>query len=138
MLKRNERRKASDVFRENHFLFGKKVSFDEAFPGIEDLTVEVEESGDDVINRNRKSIYRKQYFPGEYIDCSNPLCYDGGFSIGEILREMVRDKQTELEKSMLCQGNEGSPKGRRIYKKCMNFFNIKVSIKYKVECGKNE
>jgi len=131
MSKRDRRQKASDVFRESEFVFVQKVSFEEAFPEIKDLTVEVEESGHGVSEWNRKRTYRKQYFPGEYIDCSNPLCYNGGFSIGSILREMVRNRQTELETSKLCQGNEGSPKGRRIYRKCMNFFKIKVSIKYR-------
>lgn len=138
MSKRDERQKASDVFRESNLAFAKKVSFDEAFPEIEDLTVEVEESGHGVSDWHRKSTYRKQNLPGQYIDCSNPLCYNGGFSIGLILRQMVRNKQTELETSKLCQGNEGSPKGRRIYGKCMNFFEIKVSIKYKEGKGKNK
>ena len=136
MSKRDERQKASDVFRESNFLFGKKVSSDEAFPQLQDWTVEVEESGRGVGDRKRKSTYGKQYFPGEYINCSNSLCYNGGFSIGLILHKMVRNKQTELETTESCKGNEGSPKGRRIYGKCMNFFKIKVSIKYKEESGK--
>ncbi len=131
MSKRDERQKASDVFRESNFVFAKKVGFDEAFPEIEDLTVEVEESGHGIYEWNHKRSYGKHNFPGEYIDFSNPLCYKGGFSIGSILREMVRNKQTELETLELCQGNEGSPKGRRIYRKCANFFKIKVSIEYK-------
>lgn len=131
-MKRDERQKASDVFRETNYVFSEKVGFDEAFPEIEDLTVEVIKSGHGIDDWNRKSTYRKQYFPGEYINCSNPLCYNGGFSIGSILREMVRNKQVELETSKICQGNEGSPKGRRIYRKCVNFFKIKVSIKYKL------
>lgn len=133
MYKRDRRQKASDVFRETEFVFGKKASFDEAFPEIEDLTVEVEEFGEGTTKWNRERVYRKQRFPGEYIDCHNPLCYNGGFSIGEILREMVANRQTELYTSKLCQGNEGSPKGRRIHKKCMNGFHVKVSIKYKEE-----
>jgi hypothetical protein len=136
MSKRNERQKASDVFRESNYLFSKKVGFDEAFPQIQDLTVEVEESGRGVGDWKRKSTYGKQNFPGEYINCRNSLCYNGGFSIGLILREMVRNKQTDLETSESCKGNEGSSKGRRIYGKCMNFFKIKVSIKYKEESGK--
>ncbi len=131
MYNRDRRQKASDVFRDTEFVFGKKASFDEAFPTIEDLTVEVEEFGQGITKGNRQRVYRKQNFPGEYIDCDNPLCYNGGFSIGEILREMVANTQMELDTSKLCQGNEGSPKGRRIHKKCMNAFHIKVSIKYK-------
>ncbi len=74
----------------------------------------------------------------EYVDCSNTLCYNGGCSIGIILHRMVREKQTEFETSELCQGNEASAKGRRIYRKCYNFFKIKVSIKYKEVSSKKE
>lgn len=126
-----KRQKASDVFRETNFIFGKKGSFDEAFPEIEDLTIEVEKSGNGVKEWNHKSFYNKQNFPGEYIDCNNSLCYNGGLAIASILREMVRNKQPELETSKTCIGDEGSPKGGKIYRKCMNSFNIKVTIKYK-------
>ena len=129
MSKRDERQKASDVFNEADFVFGRKVSFDEAFPQIEDVVVEVKESGHGIRRDNRR-VYRKPYL-GEYIDCSNPICYNGGFSIGAILREMVRNRQAELETSKICQGYEGSPKGKRKYRDCVNFFKIKVSVKYK-------
>ena len=126
-----KRQKASDVFQETNFAFSQKVSFDEAFPEIEDLTVEVEKFGEGVQKWNRKSVYRKQNFPGEYIDCNNSLCYNGGFSIGSILREMVKNKQLELETSELCIGYEGSPKGIKKYRSCLNCFKVKVTIKYK-------
>lgn len=119
MRKQDRRQKASDIFRETEFVFGRKASFAEVFPEIEDLRVEVEEFGEGTTKWNRERIYRKQGFPGEYIDCHNPLCYNGGFSIGDILREMVRNRQTELETSKLCKGHEGSPKGRRVYRKCI-------------------
>jgi hypothetical protein len=130
-MARQERMKASDVFHETNLVFSEKVGFDKAFPEIEDLTVKVKEIGHGVSDWNEESNYRKQYFPGEFINCRNPLCYNGGFSIGSILRDMVRNGQTEFETSKLCQGNEGSAKGGRIYRKCMNFFKIIVSIKYK-------
>jgi hypothetical protein len=130
---REDRKKASDVFKEANFVFSKKVSFAEAFPQIEDLVIEVEESGRDVWHGSSKSTYRMDHLPGEYINCSNSLCYNGGFSIGSILREMVRNKQTEIETGKMCQGNEGSPKGRKIYRKCLNMFKIKVSLTYKKE-----
>ena len=137
MSSRDKRQKASDVFKESNYLFSQKASFDKAFPEIQDLTVEVDELGRGITEYNRKSIYTKKYFPGEYINCSNPLCYNGGFSIGSILRNMVKNKQLELETSELCQGNEGSPKGRRIYGKCTNFFKIKISIKYQDQNSSN-
>jgi len=128
MSKRDKRQKASDVFNEAQE-FGRKVSFDEEFPQIEDVVVEVTESGHGV-RRGSKKIHRKQRLR-EHINCNNPICHGGGFSIGAILREMVRSQQTELETTETCQGYEGSPKGRREYGECPNFFEIKVSVKYK-------
>lgn len=125
------RQKASDVFKDSSYVFSSKTSsFDKAFPEIDSIKVEVEQSGDGVSEWNRKSTYNKEHFPGEYIDCKNPLCYNGGFSIGEIIRNMIMNKKTSLKDSKLCQGSEGSAKGRRIYRKCLNFFKVDVNLKY--------
>lgn len=132
----DERKKAMDVFNETNFVFSKKVGFDEAFPMIEEIDVEVKEEGR-VEQWNAESHYSKKYFPGEYINCHNPVCYNGGFSIGSIIRDMVRSRKTELEELKMCQGNEASPKGRKVYRKCFNMFRIKVKIVYKEE-EKNE
>jgi len=122
--------KASDVFQKTEYVFSQKASFEEAFPEIEDVSVEVEESGQGVHKGFNKLTYKKKYI-GEYINCSNPLCYNGGFSIGGILREMIRNNKVDLETTESCQGYEGSPKGRRRYKPCWNFFKVKVHIKYR-------
>jgi hypothetical protein len=129
------RQKASDLHWEREYALGEKVTFEKAFPTIEDVQVQVEEEGYLYGFRQGKST-PKRYSPpnmGEYIDCSNPLCYKGGFSIGSILREMAKEKKTDLETSRTCQGYEGSPKGRRKYRECINHFDIKVHIKYKKE-----
>jgi hypothetical protein len=130
MAKRDKRQKASDVFAETNFFLGEKVGFEAAFPQIEDLIVEVEEKGDGVPWDGKQYRYGKTT-GGEYVNCSNPRCYNGGFHLGGIIRSMISQKQTNLETSTICQGQEGSPKGRRIYQECMNYFKIKVSITYK-------
>lgn len=126
------REKASDIFRETDYVFSKKWSFEEAFPDIEDVQVEVTESEDMIWAKNPETlVYTKQHLPGEFINCSNTLCYSGGVSVGEILRNMVRNKQTETEVSSKCRGYEGSPKGKRKSRSCMHHFRIKVELKYK-------
>ncbi len=128
-----DHKKASDIFRESEFLFSRKVPFKEAFPEIVDLEIECKETGHlgSVFSNENSHYYSIKNPPGEYIDCSNPLCYGGGFSIGGVLRGMVRNKETEKEGSESCKGYEGSPKGRRRYGSCINFFKYKVKIKYK-------
>jgi len=125
-----DRMKASDVFRETNYVFGKKVKFEEAFPEIKTLRVECTEEGYGARNPITR-IYTEKNTPGEYIDCHNPLCYNGGFSIGQILREMVQKREKHWEGTKFCQGYEGSPKGRRKYRSCINSWKVKVDIEYK-------
>jgi hypothetical protein len=130
-MPRNERKKAQDLFIESNSFFTEKTSFAKAYPQIEDIVIEVEESGKGVDSWNRKRTYTKPYLPGEYVNCSNTLCYGGGFSIGRPLYEMISESKTESEGTAICKGNMGSPKGKRIYRSCGNFFRFKITVKYK-------
>lgn len=127
-----DRKKAQDVFNETNFLFSKKVSFIDAFPEIETINVEVIEDGYGVSDWTNPRRFSK-YNIGEFINCSNSLCYNGGFSVGKIVRDMLAKKETHREETEYCQGYEGSPKGRRRYRSCNNNFEIKVDITYKKE-----
>jgi hypothetical protein len=126
------RKKASDIFQETDYAFVKKVPFLEAFPEIEDFKIEVSESTDMIWGgRERSCTYTRTQPPGEFVDCTNPVCYGGGVSIGEILRFMIDEGKTEEEVSRGCRGHEGSPQGRRKYRTCMHHFHVRVSLKYK-------
>lgn len=131
MSSRNHQ-KASDVFRETDFLFGKTSSFERAFPNILELSVEVEEqnsNGSPI--RTRRIDHRDM---SEYVDCSNRFCYNGGVSVGRIIRNMVGSKATRHETELLiCQGYEGSPKGRRRYRSCLHAFRVVAEVKYRSE-----
>ena len=81
------RKKASDIFKETNSLFSKKVSFNEAFPDIESISIVVKEyenagqKPDDGLGIYPKTyIFNNRHLPSEYIDCSNTVCYNGGFS----------------------------------------------------------
>ena len=124
------RKKAQDVFNETNFLFSQKGSFEESFPEIASINVQVIEKGhgvDEWTNPRRFSIGNI----GEYINCSNTPCYNGGFSIGSIIRGMVYKKETHSDGDKPCQGYEGSPKGRIRYRSCTNYFHFTIEIKYK-------
>lgn len=127
------RPKAQDIFNESTFVWGEKTTFENAFPTVQECIVEVEESGHVEPNTSRKRTYRN---PGEYINCSNRYCYNGGFDIGSEIREMVRKMENEREGNAICQGAEASPKGKRIHRKCINFFKYKISLKLKATDNK--
>jgi len=125
--------KASDVFELAHTLLGKTSKFEEAFPGVADVKVYVEEDGDGVWRYGRnvgKRSYNRGSF-GEYINCSNPRCYNGGFRVAEQIRFMMGAKEEKQEMTFHCQGYEGSPKGRYKRGPCFNYFRVKIEITYK-------
>ena len=138
MAARDRRMKASDVFRESHFLLGEKVPFAKAFPTIERVRVEYREFGEGVRGDYARVIEYPAEGLGEFIDCSNPLCYNGGFRLGAILREMVRQRKERQEFYVGCQGYEGSPKGRRNYGPCGNAFQGVVTVVYRSSEGSEQ
>lgn len=135
MNDREYREKAQDVFNKSDFVFSSKTTFEKAFPNVEECTITVKESGHGAPSWNHGVSHYKN--PGEYLNCSNPLCYNGGFNIGSTIREMVSKKETAKEDSAICQGYEGSPKGRRKYRKCVNFFKYTIAIKYRTDAPTN-
>ena len=114
------RQKAADVFRDTAFLLGEKTTFAKAFPRIEDIRVEVAETGDGVPPHRKKCLYGMST-AGEYINCSNPMCF------------MVEQRKTDDSLALHCQGYEGSPKGRKKYGPCFNYFEANIHIEYKPE-----
>jgi hypothetical protein len=125
--------KATDVWRQTTPAFGAKVSFAEAYPTIEEATLEVDETSMGIATPIRTH-HRNSKGGGlnEFVNCSNSLCYNGGVRIGTILYQMVREKQTDFESGPIkCQGYEGSPKGKKRLRDCLNFFKVRVRIKYK-------
>jgi hypothetical protein len=125
-----KRQKAGDVFKEGGGSWLGTTTFDKAYPMIADFTVKVTES-DGGPNESTR-VYNRHIRPGEYINCSNPLCYNGGFDLGSILREMTyQARETRWSGSRSCQGYEGSPKGRKKYGPCFNRFEVAVEITYK-------
>ena len=123
-----EKKKAQDIFDETNFVFGTKTTFDKAFPKIKNINIEVIENGL-YMNESRISHYCKTN-TSECVNCTNPRCHNGGFNVGEIIRDMVYKKETERDSSAECQGNEGRHKSRDIRTKCLNSFSYKILIEY--------
>jgi hypothetical protein len=123
------RDKASDLHAKRDPLFGRKVSFAEAFPMIASVAVAVEIDG-----RGVRGLKETRHFDagnlGEYMDCRDPRCYGGGFSIGQVLHNMVSKKQTHFEGWSRCQGQEGGSQRRR-GSPCITQFDYRVDIVYK-------
>ena len=130
-----KRQKASDVFQDTDYWLREKVEFSQAFPEIENLDVEVTEYDFGHVLRSR---HYSAHSAGEYINCSNKLCYNGGFHLGEIIRQMTPDRQVKKKVNLFCQGFEGSPKSRTLYDSCDHSFDVTVSLVYKSDKHQGE
>lgn len=108
-----------------YFFRGEPVSFEEAFPDIEEIKIEGTE-GD--IAQKHKILLNKNTWG---ISCSNPLCKDKGYSVklGDFISEMYKNKETSKEGIISCEGYESMGRGQT--RRCLNHMNIKVEIKYK-------
>ena len=56
------------------------------------------------------------------VDCGNTFFCNGGVSIDSLLRGMVSSRGTRQESDHLCQGYEGTAKGRRKHRFCLDSF----------------
>ena len=133
MGRRDERMKASDVFNESRTLLGKTTSFSKAFPLIAELHVEIEEQGDHAPRWSSKTVYTDRNPPGEFVNCSNPRCFNGGFHLGQMIRYMEYSRKTEHADKVRCQGYEGSPKGRKNTGPCDQSFTVTIRLTYKAD-----
>ena len=124
-------------------LFASEASFGDAFPQIEGGIIEFVEIGegtDFIIGAPwpKQPTYsgRLQLVEaGGLMSCSNPYCNRGGYEIDSDIAEMVRDKCDVKEFSRLCPGDEGSEKGRRPGKKCLNSLRFRIKLRYRAGFG---
>jgi|SRR5450759_226717 len=142
MARQQRHQKATDVFLEKDWFLGPPVSFAKAFPRIATLRVRVKASGeyDRPLLGHNDDGWRTytESATGEYIDCRNPVCYNGGFRIGEQLRFMEQAGETHRDWSVGCQGWEGSPKGRKRYRPCDEHWQVVIDVTYKEPPPKRE
>src|SRR5438105_4582632 len=118
--------------RSNRYLAGPLTNFDDAFPTLSDGLIEYSQSG----NTASHSSPRKEEHTfdrstslrgsGGLIRCENPHCYRGGFEIDHDVHDMVRAKLVSKEFTTMCPGDEGSPKGRNIGRKCLNILHYRI------------
>jgi hypothetical protein len=125
MTRRKQLPKASDVLKGHQPLFGGRlVTFAEAYPEIKTLRLEVSLPVKGPYGEMYSQVFTHEKPPGQYVDCTNPLCLYGGVDVGHIIRTMVVDRQTKRQASVCCKGREPG------VKPCMTTFAIKVEIEF--------
>ncbi|MGA3081512.1 MAG: hypothetical protein ABSD44_09040 [Terracidiphilus sp.] len=109
-------------------VFGKLKQFEEVFPALEDAIVDFTEF--DFLFEKRSGIWHV-YGEGGMMPCGNPSCRRGGYEIDSKVIEMVRSHQTEKQITLYCPGDEGSPKGRKVGRRCQRKIEAKVTLRLK-------
>ena len=67
----------------------------------------------------------------EFVDCNNPACFNGGFSLGGVLREMVLGRQEEFIGTNFCTGQEGDPEDSGPHPSCATRFEVQTILRFK-------
>lgn len=135
-MKHNKRLSAQDLLDQSEPFLGKKCCFEEAFPEVNTITIDYTESqiggfskvSDGDMGRR---VVRDSRNIGEYFPCHNLYCCGGGFHVGPIVYDMVKNRKGNSSGEYTCQGSEGSPKGRKIYRRCLHRFEYTITISYK-------
>lgn len=105
------------------------VALDGTLDGVSRIHVSVWEKGKDA-NPFELRIQHKDAVR-EHVDCSNPLCYNGGISLGDLLREMARGRQDEFIGTSFCTGQEGDPEEPGPHPSCSTRFEIEATLRFR-------
>jgi hypothetical protein len=109
-------------------VFGRLTTFEDAFPTVEEAVVEYTESDRGMTKRTGSFHMR---YEGGLMACGNPFCRRGGYEFDDVLCGMVRERITQKRIRLSCPGDEGSPKGRKIGRRCPLSVDAVVHVRYK-------
>ena len=108
----------------NNFVFHNgHRSFDEVFPNIEKISVNIEENNIGSSDLLNKTLLTKQNF-SEFHSCSNPQCKNGRYNIGNLVRNMVENHHTQLVAQKKCTGTE------KLGRRCWCRAEVSINIEY--------
>ena len=108
-------------------------NFGEAFPNVEAIDFTIDDNPWGWYNvRGHRPLHFTSASATSFISCPNDRCRRGGFDFGTFLRNHTYgSKITSVDQSYSCNGDEGTPAGRRKGDPCMNSFKVKGTIKYR-------
>src|SRR5258708_974236 len=78
------------------------VAIDGTLDKLDRLQISVKEVGRDAEPFELRIVHKDAV--REHVDCNNPECFNGGFSLGDVLREMIRGHQEEFIGTNFCTG----------------------------------
>jgi hypothetical protein len=109
-------------------LLGLTDSFATAFPTLDDAIIRYTES--DFGNDPRQGVWSLKHNGGQ-MRCGNPRCYRGGYELDREVSNMIYAGITEREIWLTCNGDEGSPKGRKKGQECLHSIKGTITLRMK-------
>jgi hypothetical protein len=99
---------------------GQLITFAEAFPDIEAVAADITEVGEGNAGLGVRRFYKNSV--REYVNCSNGACGGRGLAMGDLLRQMLREKRDAAEFDLACESRQesGHP--------CLNRFHVRLRI----------
>jgi hypothetical protein len=109
-------------------VFGSLASFDEVFPELEDAVFEFVEK--DFIFEKRSGTWHL-HGQGGLMPCGNQSCRRGGYELDRDIRQMLRAGVLQKTIELSCRGDEGSPQGRKIGRRCERSIEGALTLRLK-------
>ncbi len=113
-------------------IFERPVPFAQAFPAVAEMRITVAiRLGGPLDQKPQKRHFSVQNPPGEYVRCPRASCTDGGWCIGDVLREMVSKRETLHKTGGVCSGRQRM--NRKEFRDCLADFEVEIHVTYKAE-----
>jgi hypothetical protein len=106
-----------------------RVAIDGTLDGLEKIRIYVREKGANAEPFELRIIHKDAV--REYVDCNNPHCFNGGFSLGDVLREIVTGRQEDFIGTSFCTGQVGDPEEPGPHLSCDTRFEVEASIRFR-------
>jgi len=105
------------------------VAIDGTLDALERIHVSVLEKGKDANPFELKILHKDAV--REHVDCGNPDCYNGGISLGDLLRDMVSGRRDEFIGTSFCTGQEGDPDEPGPHPSCGTRFEVHATLRFR-------
>jgi hypothetical protein len=116
-------------------LFGQSLPFAQAFPMVAGLeaTVWIRPFGSTEQNPQERHFGLRNP-PGEHVLCPKKGCTNGGWCLGDVMRDMIAKRETHRQVEGKCNGKQFvvGPK----YRDCGTHFTAEIDLAYKPEAAK--
>lgn len=107
------------------------TTFQGRFPNIATYEIRIEQDSSGYHSRDGKptiGLYTEKGNLPPQVACVNPRCRRGGLSLEWYLHSVKKDEPFHYEGDFFCNGDEGSPAGRKKGDACYNRFQVEMRV----------